>query len=310
MKKNIVLLTALLFNSCQSSSDSAPATDSPVPGNQDLSSKVIGINMNGIERRTTLFVPNSATARLPLLLVFHGGGGDSDGMAKVSDFNKLAAIEGFIVGYPQGVEKQWSDGRSTTNQSINDVLFIKKLIDKLVDENAVDRDRVFIAGISNGGLMTQKLACDLTSYFKGAATIAATMTKNTLNNCRPSKELSVLSIHGTKDKVIPYSGGEMPIGLKGKVASTAEVSALWKNNNNCTSQTIRNIKNRAFDGTTTKVFSRSCDGKTKVAHYKIENGGHTWPDSPVHQPVIILGLTSRDFNASSSIWNFFKGISH
>lgn len=156
--------------------------------------------------------------------------------------------------------------------------------------------------------MTERLACELTSYFKGVATIPATMAKNMLNSCTPSKNLSVLTIQGTKDKIIPYNGGEMPIGLKGKVASAAEVINFWSGNNNCGSETISSIENRTMDGTTTEVSSRNCDDKTRVVHYKIKNGGHTWPDSLVHQPLILLGLTSRDFNASEHIWNFFKAI--
>lgn len=100
MKKISIILTALLIVSCQSSSDSVP-TD-PVKGNNGLSSQIIGINVNGLEREATIFVPENISAKQPLLLVLHGGGGDSAGMAKVSDFNKLASSEGFIVAYPQG----------------------------------------------------------------------------------------------------------------------------------------------------------------------------------------------------------------
>lgn len=135
------------------------------------------------------------------------------------------------------------------------------------------------------------------------------MAKNTLENCKSSKPISVLSIHGTKDKVIPYHGGDMPIGLKGKVASTKEVLEQWRKHNQCSRKIFSNkLENTAKDWTRTTLQEFQRCKKAKVVHYKISNGGHTWPGSPVHQPVILQGLTSKDFNASLHIWRFFQSL--
>ena len=269
----------------------------------------LNIQVDGLERTAEFFQPHQIKPNGALLVVLHGGGGDSKGMARVSGFNQIAENEGFSVLYPQGIDKHWNDGRSSANQSVNDVNFINQLVKKVIAESTIHPSKVFGVGISNGGLMMQRLACESTTLFKAIATIAATMTQSTYKTCQPSALISVLTIHGTKDKIIPYEGGKVPIGQKGAVVSTQSVLEFWRKHNHCSADLFENnIENAAKDWTQTTFQEYLGCQKAKLIHYKVRNGGHTWPSSPVWQPIVLQGLTSKDFNASLHIWRFFQSL--
>ena len=304
MRTNLIsLITLFLLFSCGASKVEAPnnGQSAPPENPNELRSS---FQINGTRRNITFFIPDSLdTKKRILLLALHGGGGDAKGMANVSGFNQLAQKHGFMVGYPQGFDKRWSDGRTTSARGIDDISFFQEIID-MVKKNKIAK-KVYIVGISNGGLMAQRIACELSASIDGVATVAATMAKNTLESCFPSHSIPVLRIHGNKDKFIPFQGGEMPFGMKGKVASHQELDNLWSRVNNCNGDwKITRISNRNNDGTTSQVKSKSCEKKVEMI--EIKNGGHTWPGSSVKQPVLLLGLTSFDFKASEKIWEFFS----
>lgn len=256
---------------------------------------------------------------MPLLIVLHGGGGTGEKMEKLTrgGFNTLADREDFIVVYPDGVEKHWNDGREVQSwrshrENIDDVGFISALIDHLSEELNIDKKRVYAVGISNGGMMSQRLACDLTEKITAIGVVASSMSENLSMVCKPTTPISVLIISGTEDPLVPFEGGDIGFGrLKlGRVLSVDETVRFWVDHNKCSSppEIMWEPDRDPQDGTRVRkeVYGQCSDG-TDVILYVIEGGGHTWPSGYQYLPESIIGKTSKDIDANETIWNFFKG---
>ena len=151
--------------------------------------QLLRIDVDGVERSYYLHLPPAykSSLKLPLVLVLHGGGkGDGLTPAKHLGFTSLADSNNFIVVYPNGIDGYWRDGRGYTHRgkrdtSVDDVGFISKLIDHLVRENKTDPKRVYVTGISNGGMMTLRPGCELSSKLAAIAPIAASIPKNIMS---------------------------------------------------------------------------------------------------------------------------------
>jgi polyhydroxybutyrate depolymerase len=278
----------------------------------------------GLKRTFLTHIPPSydKTRPMPLVIVLHGAGGTAFGMVKLtkSGFNTLADKDGFIVIYPNGIEKRWNDGRSSDetkyrkhSDKIDDVGFISALIDNQFRELNIDRKRVYVTGISNGAAMSHRLGCELSDKIAAIAPVAGNISQHLLPECSPAQPISVLVINGVNDPVVPWEGGDITrsFGKKkiGKMLSTAATIDYWRNRNKCSSVTVGSDEpDRApRDGTTVqkKTFSE-CEGNTEVVLYTIEGGGHTWPGGIQYLPRKIVGNTCRDINANEVIWGFFK----
>jgi len=259
---------------------------------------------------------------MPLVLALHGGGGDAEAMVKLTKggLNTLANEEGFVVIYPNGIEKNWNDGRSgeETNyrahqENIDDVGFISELIDDQMTNLNIDSKRVYVTGMSNGAMMTLRLGCELSHKITAIAPVAGNMPFNFLSDCSPDSVLSVMLIEGTDDPLMPYEGGDVtgPFGVVklGKVLSAEQTIGLWANSNKCISSpvTMEEPDLDPMDGTLVhKLIYNSCEDSTEVILYTIEHGGHTWPDGYQYLSSGIIGRTCRDINANEIIWAFFK----
>jgi polyhydroxybutyrate depolymerase len=244
----------------------------------------------------------------PLLLVLHGSGGTGDDMVTVTQrgFERLADKEKFLVVYPVALERRWNDLSGTAD----DVGFLMAMVDKFVSDGLVDKNRVYAAGISNGGMMAQRLACEQTERFAGIATVAGGMSSGLAATCKPVHPLPVLVIHGTDDPIVPWAGGAIA-GLEefGSVLSARDTAKFWAVANQCKDAgTILPEPDRApQDGTRVKVEAfTGCPVRAAVTLVAVEGGGHTWPGGYQYLPERFIGRTSRDIDANSVIWNFFK----
>jgi polyhydroxybutyrate depolymerase len=269
------------------------------------------IESGGIVRSYQVHVPaRKASQALPLVLVLHGGGGNGAGMRTPTGMDSSSNTAGFIAVYPDGQQKNWSDGRGTTDAEkagVNDVAFLSSLVRQLSSELNADPKRIYVTGISNGGFMSARLACDASSVFAAVAVVAATMPENVRVNCKPSRAVPFMLIHGTADKIIPASGGTMTKGDGGVIASAVQTVDLWRNLNKCLSAGMQSEINLANDGTSiTLERYTACASGSEVAFFKVTNGGHTWPGGSSFLPEFLVGKTSRDLNASEAILAFFK----
>jgi polyhydroxybutyrate depolymerase len=171
--------------------------------------------------------------RTYLVLVLHGGGQSPRSAEKMSGMSAKADKENFLVVYPSGTGRlssmpTWNSGACCSHamkNNVDDVAFLRALISKLEEDYAVDRKRVFVTGISNGGMMSYRLACELADKIAAIAPVEGAQD----TPCHPSSPLSVVIFHGTADRLVPFSGGTTPfqIGSKRSDTPVAETVSLW-----------------------------------------------------------------------------------
>ena len=285
-----------------------PATDN------DYSASIVS---GGMERTYCVHIGSShdQSRPTPLVIVLHGGGGTGKGMVKLTGFNALADKENFIVVYPDGFEKHWNDGRGVQWQShvenTDDVGFISDLIDRLSVELNIDSGRIYVTGISNGGMMSHRLGCELSQRIAAISPVASNIPVNMVSVWSPSRPVPVLIINGTEDPLERWEGGEIRLGRNtyGVVLSVDDTVKFWVEKDQCSSSpVITQLPDKdPADGTTvrTEVYG-GCQDSAEVVLYAIEGGGHTWPGGLQYLPQSVIGKTSREFNASETIWQFFK----
>ena len=272
------------------------------------------ITVDGRSRTYWVHVPSSgARAGLPVVFLLHGGTGSAEGMERIAHFNKVADGHSVLTVYPEGWRRSWNDGRPNTpaaQAGVDDVKFISMLIDKLTADYAIDTGRVCASGLSNGAFMSQRLGCALADRIRAIAPVAGTMGTEFAPTCHPSRPVSILEIHGTDDPLIPFNGGQD----KGRNGGTTDVSvtdtyALWQSVDGCPSPSVSQLPDTANDGTTTTVHAaRPCTDGSAALLYVVNGGGHTWPGGEQYLPVFLVGRTSRDFDASETIWQFFASV--
>ncbi|MEQ9362781.1 MAG: PHB depolymerase family esterase, partial [Leptospirales bacterium] len=190
--------------------------------------------------------PNAADPR-PLLIVMHGGGGDARGVVDITRgrFNELADAENFYVVYPTGFDKSWNDGRvdlrSTAHREmIDDVDFLKRVIASVAGEYAIDSGRIFSTGISNGGFMSMRLACELSDTVRAVAPVTAQLSQDLLSACKPRRAVGVLLVNGTDDPIVPYDGGTIELlwTKRGEILSTDDTLRFWAERNRCSKRPV------------------------------------------------------------------------
>jgi len=274
-----------------------------------------------LQRTYKIHIPLAMPEKFSPALVFvlHGGTGTGDGMERsltLGGFNVLSDENNFIVVYPDGIERNWNDGRTNTSdpaheQNIDDVGFFNALIENLTDEFNIDQNRIYFTGISNGAMMSYRLALELPEKIAAIAPVAGAIPIDILPDEPLSIPLSVCVISGTSDPLVPWDGGT--VGFKrnprGVVISVPDSVNYWVINNNCnnTAETILLPDTDPFDGTIVYYHKYSNgENNSEVVLYEIKNGGHTWPDGYQYLSKMLIGRTCKDINANEVIWDFFK----
>ena len=282
------------------------ASPSPAPAGTTSYS----FDHDGLKRTYNLHVPATLdrSKPVPLVIELHGGGGDGNHIDGLTGFYALADREGFVVAAPSGVDKGWNDGRvdPKTSSTADDVGFLSEMIDRIEAQVPIDPRRVYVTGISNGAIMSGRLACQLSERIAAIAQVAGTAAVETAAACHPARPVPVLEIHGTADPLVPYAGGTVVPQLgdgRGQVVGVDAWSAFWAANNSAgTPPATTSI------GTDTTV--RTWHGATPqsdVVFYRVEGAGHTWPGGSQYLPKLIIGSTSKSFDASEVIWQFLSG---
>lgn len=255
---------------------------------------------NGVYRTYIVYIPASynVTSSVPLVLNFHGYASNASAQMFYGDFRTIADTANFIVVHPMGTldlnnQPYWN---SDWGGTVDDIDFTAALIDSLSAQYNINQNRIYSTGMSNGGFMSYTLACSLSNRIAAIASVTGSMNANQSLNCSPQHPIPVMEIHGTADATVPYNGST-------GIASIANVLSYWVNFNQCNPTAIvNNIPNiNTTDGCTAEhyIYQNGNNG-VEIEHYKIINGGHTWPGAPIN-----IGVTNYDFNASEKIWQFF-----
>lgn len=263
-----------------------------------------------LERKYYLYTPTSYDPNnpTPLVLGFHGGRTTPRNFARVTKFNQLADQAGFIIAYPEGIGRQWNDGRDTKGlPPQNDVAFVANVIKDIKQIRNIDSRRVYATGISNGGFFTQRLACELSDQIAAFASVAATLPLTLQTTCAPRTPLPILMINSPDDTIVPWRGGRMTKGEGGHILSVPDTIKFWQDKNNCSpSPQTENVGTNIPDKTQVQVTRyASCRRGAEVVLATINRGGHTWPDG-VEQPEWLVGRTTHKINGTQFVWNFLK----
>jgi polyhydroxybutyrate depolymerase len=260
----------------------------------------------GLNRTYLVHVPPGPPVGLVLNL--HGGGGTGAGQRGLSDFDSVADSNNLLVVYPDGYDKSWADGRGAApadRRHLDDIGFLVALVNKLRNDFNVAAGHVFATGMSNGGFMTNRLACDHADVFAAIAPVSGTLGVGVA--CNPSRPVSVLDAHGTGDAIVPYNGGV--VRGRGGLSHSISVNSLvdrWRAVDRCEGAPTSEQLPQVGDGTVVRRFdSRPCADNTEVILYQIEKGGHTWPGGKQYLPKAVIGSTTGAFDGSQVIAQFF-----
>jgi len=271
--------------------------------------------VSGTTREYMVHLPAgySAGQHLPVVFVFHGGGSNYRQIQRYMKMDEIGDVENFISVYPNGINKQWNDGREfkASISENDDVLFIKQLLDTVIKNYSVDTKRVFATGISNGGFFSIYLSYKLSDLFLAVAPVCATIPEKIYDEFHPAVPISVLLINGTKDPLVPYNGGTVGnkmIGARGNCVSTDKTIGRYIADDKTTSTPVtENIPDAKDDGCTAVRYTYTGGEKnTTVSLIKVTNGGHALPGGAQYLPKFMIGKACEDFNGNEMIWQFFK----
>jgi polyhydroxybutyrate depolymerase len=248
--------------------------------------------------------------------MLHGGGGNMNSAQGFTNLNSVSNANGFLAVYPEGFGIvpsggfSWADGRGTSADiaGIDDVGFIDKLLDYLIANYSINTNKIYICGFSNGGFMTQRLACQLNQRFAAMASLGSIMDTTLFANCNPLRAIPMMFVMGTSDPLVPYTGGVMNSNPN-PIVSMETLVNFWKTNNNCLTTTppINLPDIDPTENSTVTVFNyTNCFCNSNISFYRINGGGHTWPGVEIPSYEVIAGQTNEDIQASVELWNFFN----
>ncbi len=238
----------------------------------------------------------------PLVLAFHGTGQDAAGLRALTGLDAAADREGFIVVYLQAAMGSWDVFDDLGFLGLDEVGYVREVIDRVGRSNVIDRHRIIAVGLSNGGVFSQQLGCKLADRIAGFVSVAASMPRLMAAECTPNRPISALYILGTVDGFFPVAGSST-------VLSTDSTVGYWAGANRCSGTRLRSaLPDREDDGTT--VYRGQyffCKDATRTEVDSIVGGGHAWPGSVFPAPEL-FGPTSRDISANAEIARFLENL--
>lgn len=286
---------------------SGPAPPDPITRAGDYTFQ---IPVAGRQRTYDLHVPagfDPQGGALPLVVAFHPVPGDEETMRRITALDAEADAEGFVVAYPRGFGFEWEQNcpfcTTPDRQGVDDIRFVRELLDHIALQLPIDRDRIYATGLSQGALFVHRLACRMADRLAAAASVGATMLEHVLDACDPARRLPILFAHGTEDMEFPVEGREEDLATSVPLAETV---AFWVAENGCSpNPVVTELPDIADDGTTVvREAYPGCPGNADVVLYRVIGGGHTWPGSPAAFSEE-LGRKSLDLGATAVIVEFF-----
>ncbi len=279
-----------------------------------------------VQARTySVYIPTSydETTETPIVFVLHGRFGSGAGTASHIGINPLAEAEGFIGVYPDGLLNPNSNTPRDTGWNYirdlpyypgasthDDTQFFADIVDDLAQDLNIDRDRIYVTGLSNGGFMVQRLACEAPDQYAGFASVAGAGFGGMELVCGDDTPVNMLVMHGTLDNNIQWNGNPQRLP-NGELFYTSmpitQLMDFWAAKLACTSSEREDIATpETADGLGLVTFSATgCESSAELILYAVLNGGHNWPGIDGGIPNEVAGLVNLDVDATQIIWDFF-----
>ena len=278
---------------------------------QDAGDMLRTLKVGGTTRAYYVHLPLGAKPAqpAPLVVVFHGGGGNARNAERMSGMSAKADREHFIVAYPDGSGRlghalltwnTWTCCGYALDENVDDSAFVRAMVEAIEREYAIDRSRIYATGLSNGGMMTYRVACDLSDIFAAVAPVAGALDTD---DCRPTSPVSVIAFHGTADHHVPYEGGAPTANVDRHHRVDKPVSfavGFWTGRNGCAGTPTREKRGHVIHE------SYPCPDGLGVELYAIEGQGHAWPGGEKGLRGGNVDAPTREISATDLMWDFFK----
>ncbi|MBI2808971.1 MAG: prolyl oligopeptidase family serine peptidase [Planctomycetes bacterium] len=269
------------------------------------------LTVDKVKRRHWIHVPPTYDAKkpYPVVLALHGAMMDGKLMEAFTGLSKSADAHGFIVVYPNGTGPgglllTWNAGQfpGEKNNKSDDVKYLGKVLDDVEGVFKVDKKRVYVTGLSNGAMMSYRLASEISERFAAIAPVAGTLA---LDKFAPKRAVPIIHFHGTNDTLVPFQSANkkgLTIGFV-RFRSVPDTIKICLDAYGCSDKAIET--EIAMKTDKLRVLRKDYNGgKADVVLYTIEGGGHTWPGSTLAPA--FLGLSTRNVSANDAMWEFFK----
>lgn len=306
--KTFLFTTGVLFSLL-----SCVAQEQPIPAKSTGGVESKSIEYGGLTRTYDLFLPPNVVRPMPLVVMLHGGGGNSKEAAYSTRWVAKAMEKSFMVVFPNGTRpdptkpaafgensQTWNDGSTrslfATENNIDDAGFIRALIGELSRTFPVDRRRIYATGFSNGASMAFLLGIDCSDIFAAIAPVAGSLW---LENSSLKHPLSILYITGDSDPLNPYNGGEVRIGQQsyGVKKPVPELITLW-------ADLLGAKRDTAYQQGAIQTIIYQAP-QAEVVWLTVQGMGHHWPGGNVTLPQWMAGKPSNALDGTSTIWAFF-----
>ena len=292
MEEYCTIMVALVLSlmACNEPSDMASSEPSIISANQ---SGEYTFFHDGTSRKYILHVPDDVYENSSLVFFLHGYQGNASEYQSFLGFDDVADKHHFIVCYPQGSDDfqgtpHWNAGLRIS--SVDDVSFLTALSSKIIADNNIDENRVFVAGLSNGGFMSYTLMCEAPNTFRAMASIIGTISGGTYESCPYDTPKPILQLSGLDDDIVPIDGSMTQLGGWGGAPHMDEIINRWCETNSCS-----NSITELIGANTMLTKYTTADHRADIWYYKVSNFGHEWPTE----------LNGAGINGSELIWQFF-----
>jgi len=265
---------------------------------------------DGLKRSYLVHVPAGYDGQkpLPVVLAFHGGGGRAEVQREQSQLDRTADQFGFLAVYPDGTGRlrllTWNAGTCcgyAVQHKVDDVAFTSELIDHLGTQFPIDPRRIYATGLSNGGMLCYRLACELSDRIAAIAPVAGDMG---VDGPLPKRPVPVIHFHGLKDPNVLFEGGIGPNQFqKTPHRSIPDSLAFWVRANHCLPEPrVEQIPDAIIE----RWAPAPGQPGAPVVLYKLPEGGHNWPGGVDTTARLGTGPHIQSVNASELMWQFFE----
>lgn len=292
-----ITLTCFLLAACAARQSTAPTPTASLLSNtpstavvRDSTRRVV---VDGFERSYLLHIPPDLdmTRPAPLVLVFHGFGSSATAVRSQTAFDDAADRNGFIVLYPIGTgganRLSWNAGEccaSAVEEQVDETSFVHGILSDLETIASVDRKRVYATGYSNGGMVSYRLACEMSDTFAAVAPVAGVLLSSP---CQPEHSVSLVHVHGLSDPTVIFTGGDGSCGECPSMPPVQTGVETWAHLDGCSP-----VPQVESTGLLTLTTYSGCRDSTAVQLYTLEGVGHAWPVAP-------------DLATTETVWAFF-----